>query len=72
MVGSIARPVQELKGFERITLQPGESRKVTFNITPELLKFYNADLVFDCEPGEFDLMIGSNSRDVQRQSFTLQ
>ena len=72
MVGSIARPVQELKGFERITLQPGESRKVTFNITPELLKFYNADLVFDCEPGEFDLMIGSNSRDVQHKTFTLQ
>jgi beta-glucosidase len=72
MVGSIARPVQELKGFERITLQPSESRKVTFTITPDLLKFYNADLVYDCEPGEFDLMIGPNSRDVQHKPFTLQ
>ena len=72
MVGSIARPVQELKGFERITLQPGESRKVTFTITPDLLKFYNANLYYDCEPGEFDLMIGPNSRDVQHHPFTLQ
>lgn len=72
MVGSIARPVQELKGFERITLQPGESRQVSFEITTDLLKFYNADLVYDCEPGDFEVMIGSNSRDVQRQTFTLQ
>lgn len=71
MVGSIARPVKELKGFERITLKPGESRKVTFDITPDLLKFYNADLVYDCEPGEFQLMVGPNSRDLQTQTFTL-
>ncbi len=71
MVGSIARPVKELKGFERITLKPGESRKVTFDITPDLLKFYNADLVYDCEPGEFQLMVGPNSRDLQAQTFTL-
>ena len=72
MVGSIARPVQELKGFERITLKPGESRKVNFDITPDLLKFYNADLVYDCEPGDFEVMVGPNSRDIQRQTFTLQ
>ena len=71
MVGSIARPVKELKGFERITLQPGESRKVTFTIDAELLKFYNADLVYDCEPGEFQLMVGPDSRNVQTQTFTL-
>ena len=71
MVGSIARPVKELKGFERITLKPGESRKVSFTITPDLLKFYNADLVYDCEPGEFQLMVGPNSRDLQTQTFTL-
>ena len=71
MVGSIARPVQELKGFERISLKPGESRNVTFNINAELLKFYNSDLKYVCEPGEFEVMVGTNCRDVQRQKFTL-
>ena len=71
MVGSIARPVQELKGFERISLKPGESRNVTFNIDAELLKFYNSDLKFVCEPGEFEVMVGTNCRDVQRLKFTL-
>ena len=71
MVGSIARPVQELKGFERISLKPGESRNVTFTIDAELLKFYNSDLQYICEPGEFEVMVGTNCRDVQRQKFTL-
>ena len=71
MVGSIARPVQELKGFERITLKPGESRIVNFTINADLLKFYNKDLDYVCEPGEFDVMIGCNSRDVQHKTFTL-
>ena len=71
MVGSIARPVQELKGFERISLKPGESRNVTFNIDAELLKFYNSDLKFVSEPGEFEVMVGTNCRDVQRQKITL-
>ena len=71
MVGSIARPVQELKGFERISLQPGESRTVTFNINADMLKFYNKDLEFVCEPGDFEAMIGTDSRQVQRLPFTL-
>ncbi len=71
MVGSIARPVQELKGFERISLKPGESRVVNFTINADLLKFYNKDLEYVCEPGEFDVMIGPNSRDVQHKTFTL-
>ena len=71
MVGSIARPVQELKGFERISLKPGESRTVNFTIDAELLKFYNKDLEYVCEPGEFEAMIGPNSRDVQHKTFTL-
>ena len=71
MVGSIARPVQELKGFERINLKPGESRQVTFNINADLLKFYNKDLQFVCEPGDFEIMVGTDSRNVQRQTFTL-
>ena len=71
MVGSIARPVQELKGFERISLKPGESRTVNFTINADLLKFYNKDLNYVCEPGDFDVMIGPNSRDVQHKTFTL-
>jgi beta-glucosidase len=71
MVGSIARPVQELKGFERISLKPGESRTVTFTINADLLKFYNKELEYVCEPGQFEAMIGPNSRDVQRLTFTL-
>ena len=71
MVGSIARPVQELKGFERITLKPGESRQVNFTINADLLKFYDKDLNYVCEPGDFDVMVGTNSRDVQHQTFTL-
>ena len=71
MVGSIARPVQELKGFERINLKPGQSRQVTFNINSDLLKFYNKDLQHVCEPGDFEVMVGTDSRHVQRQTFTL-
>ena len=71
IAGSITRPVQELKGFQRIHLKKGERREITFTITPELLKFYNNDLDFVCEPGEFELMIGPNSRDVERCKFIL-
>ena len=71
IVGSIARPVQELKGFERISLKPGESRTVQFTINADLLKFYNKDLEYVCEPGEFEVMVGTDSRTVQRKTFTL-
>lgn len=64
-VGSITRPVQELKGFNKIELAPGETKYVSFNITPELLKFYNGDLKLDWESGDFQIMIGTNSKDVQ-------
>ena len=63
--------MQELKGFERISLQPGESRTVTFNINADMLKFYNKDLELVCEPGDFEAMIGTDSRQVQRLPFTL-
>ena len=65
VVGSITRPVKELKGFFKIELKPGETKTVTFNITPNDLKFYNYDLKYDWEPGEFEIMIGGNSRDVK-------
>jgi beta-glucosidase len=64
LVGSVTRPVKELKGFQKIGLKAGESRKVSFTITPEDLKFYNNDLKYDWEPGDFQVMIGGNSRDV--------
>ena len=65
LVGSITRPVKELKGFQKVFLKKGESKKVTFNITPEDLKFYNNSLKYDWEEGEFDMMIGTNSANVQ-------
>ena len=68
LVGSTTRPVKELKGFERIYLQPGQTRTVTFKIAPEMLKFYNYDLQYVVEPGDFSIMIGPNSRDVQTAS----
>lgn len=72
MVGSVARPVKELKGFKRIHLKKGESRTVSFDITAEQLKFYNSALNWVCEPGEFEVMVGGNSRDVQTKKFSLQ
>lgn len=70
--GSVARPVKELKHFDRIILKPGESRDVEFVITPEKLKFYNYDLEFVAEPGEFEVMAGPDSRRVQSLRFTLE
>ena len=65
VVGSVTRPVKELKGFQKISLKPGESKAVSFTITPEDLKFYNYDLKFDWEAGDFQIMIGTNSKDVK-------
>ncbi|MBK8494296.1 MAG: beta-glucosidase BglX [Chitinophagaceae bacterium] len=65
VVGSVTRPVKELKGFQKIELKAGESKTVTFSITPGDLKFYNYDLKYDWEPGEFQIMIGGNSRDTK-------
>jgi beta-glucosidase len=64
-VGTITRPVKELKGFEKIELAAGETKEVVFEITPELLKFYNSDLKFDWESGDFQIMVGPNSKDVK-------
>ena len=71
LVGSTTRPVKELKGFERIYLQPGQTRTVTFKIAPDMLKFYDYDLQYVIEPGDFQVMIGSNSRDVKTAAFTV-
>ena len=71
LVGSITRPVKELKGFQKIELKAGESKKVRFTITVNDLKFYNSKLKFVSEPGEFTVFIGGNSRDVTKANFTL-
>ena len=71
LVGSVSRPVKELKGFEKIALKAGESKTVTFKITAELLKFYNSNLEQVTEPGAFTVMIGGNSRDLKTARFTL-
>lgn len=70
-VGSIARPVKELKHFERINLRSGETRTVTFRISPDDLKFYNYDLEYVVEPGIFEVMAGPNSANLKVKSFTM-
>jgi beta-glucosidase len=70
-VSSVTRPVKELKGFQRITLQPGESKTVALDITPEHLAFYNIDMEYIVEPGEFEIMIGNSSRNEDLQKVVL-
>ena len=67
IVGSITRPVKELKGFQKVFLKKGETKKITFAISPEDLKFYNNALKYDWEAGEFDIMIGTDSEQVKTQ-----
>lgn len=72
LVGSVTRPVKELKGFQKVLLKAGETRTISFDITPEDLKFYNYDLVYDWEPGDFEIMVGGNSADVKKARVTWQ
>ena len=62
-VSSVARPVKELKGFERVALRAGESKDVTFDITPDRLAFYDIDMKRTVEPGDFEVMVGGSSED---------
>lgn len=71
LVGSVTRPVKELKGFEKITLQPGESKEVTFSLSTKDLSFYKRDMSFGVEPGKFQVFVGGNSRDVKQAEFVL-
>lgn len=68
-VATISRPVKELKNFRKVMLQPGEEKEIAFEVTTEDLKFYNAELTYDWEPGEFEIQIGTNSRDVNKVGF---
>jgi beta-glucosidase len=65
VVGSVARPVEELKDFKKIKLPAGRSETIKFVIDQEKLSFYNQQLQWVAEPGEFDLMIGASSRDIR-------
>ena len=60
---SVTRPVKELKGFRKVFLEPGQTKTITLEITPELLSFYDIDMNYRVEPGEFVIMVGSSSRD---------
>ena len=71
LVSSVTRPVKELKGFEKVWLAPGESRTVTFTITPALLRFWNVGMKYVVEPGDFSIMIGTSSRDEDLKKLTL-
>ncbi len=71
LIGSITRPVKQLKGFDKIFLKPGESKTVSFTLTQDLLKFYDYNMNYVAEPGDFDIMIGGNSRDVKAVRLTL-
>jgi len=70
-VGSVTRPVRELKGFQRIRLEPGESRRVEFRIGPDDLAFYGRDMRRVVEPGDFDAWIGGDSNTSLRAAFRL-
>lgn len=71
LVGSVTRPVKELKGFQKIMFKAGEKKTVTFKITKNELSFYNADLALVAEPGDFHVFVGGNSRDLKQASFKL-
>lgn len=70
LVGKVVRPVKELKGFQQIELNPGESKVIMFTITTKDLRFYDDQLNYDWEPGEFEMMVGGNSKEVQVKKVT--
>jgi beta-glucosidase len=71
LVSSVTRPVKELKGFRKISLQPGETKSVMLEIAPESLAFYDVKMKYVVEPGEFEIMVGSSSRDCDLQKMIL-
>jgi beta-glucosidase len=71
LVSSVTRPLKELKGFEKVFLQPGETKTVALEITPESLAFYNIDMEHVVEPGDFEIMVGNSSRDCDLQKVVL-
>src|SRR5579872_2273697 len=72
VVSSVTRPTKELKGFEKVTLAPGETKTVSMNITPDSLAFYDVNMKYVVEPGEFEIMVGNSSRNADLQKVILQ
>jgi beta-glucosidase len=70
-ISSVTRPVKELKGFRKISLQPVQTQTVALDITPESLAFYDVNMNYVVEPGEFDIVVGSSSRDCDLQKVVL-
>jgi len=68
---SVTRPIKELKGFRKVALQPGETKTVALDITPESLAFYDINMKFVVEPGDFEIMVGHSSRDADLQKVIL-
>jgi beta-glucosidase len=68
---AVTRPLKELKGFQRLWLEPGERRTIAFDIAPEHLAFYDTNMKFTVEAGEFDIMVGASSRDADLQTVVL-
>lgn len=71
LIGSVTRPVKELKGFQKVMLKAGETKTITFKITKDELSFYNSELKWVAEPGKFQVFVGTNSRDVKQAEFEL-
>jgi len=71
LVGSVVRPVKQLKGFKKVFVQPGETVRVKFTIDEDMLKFHDRSLTYRAEEGAFEVYIGSNARDVQKAAFEL-
>jgi len=71
LVSSVTRPVKELKGFQKVSLKPGESKTVTLEITPDSLSFYDINMDYVVEPGDFEIMVGNSSRDEDLQKVVL-
>lgn len=69
LVGSVTRPVKELKGFEKVNLQKGETKTVQFTITPEMISFYNLKMKFGPEPGDFKVWVAANAADEANEGF---
>jgi beta-glucosidase len=70
-VSSVTRPVKELKGFKKVSLNPGETQTVALDITPESLAFFDVNMNYTVEPGEFEILIGNSSRDADLQKVIL-
>lgn len=71
LVSSVTRPIKELKGFERVALRAGETKTVAFDIRPESLAFYDVNMKYTVEPGQFEIMVGNSSRDSDLQKVVL-